>query len=188
MKSSPETTVGTRHLNAVPPAVRPRAPRTVATYDDYRRALAAIEHLSERGIRDRAHVAMVDFEQRRVRPESPILAVAQQLASTALIASASTVAALSLINVVTLEGSGFAIGLVVLAVAATTSVLLGVVRGVRHGLPVTSDRLVPTRYEVRCDADPGTSSTAGRQLASWWRTGLDGEPATPDGRRLVRQA
>lgn len=188
MMSSLATTVGTRHLNAVSPPGRHRAPRTVATYDDYRRALAAIEHLAERGLRDRVHVAMVDFEQRRVRPESPILEVAQHAASTALIASASTVVALSLVNAVTLEGPTFAIALVVLAAAAATSVLLGLVRGARHGLPVPSHRLVPARYEVRCDADPATSSMAGRQLASWWRTGLDGEPVTPDGGRLVRQA
>ena len=187
MMSSPATNVGTRHLKAVLPADQQSAPRTLTTYDDYRRALAAIEHLSERGIGDRVHVAMVDFEQRRVRPESPILSVAQAALSTALIASASTVAALMVINGVTLEGSGFAIGLVVLAVAATTSVLLGLVRGARHGLPIPSHRLVPTRYEVRCDADPTTSSTAAHQLASWWRTGLDGEPATPDGRRLIPQ-
>jgi hypothetical protein len=85
---------------------------------------------------------------------------------------------------VTLDGGIASLAAIVLVTSAVASIIVGVVRASRQGLPVSSTRTVPTRYEVRC-ARAGAAQAAERRLASWWETGLDGAPMAPDGTRLV---
>lgn len=179
-----------RHLRALSPPARPPVPPpspTIATYDDYRRALAAVQHLREQG-HSNAHVALTGFDEVLVRPDSDISQVAQRASLPAAVASAVTLGTAALLDPVTIDGPLLVLVALVLLSSAVTSIVVGLFRGARHGLPVRATRLVPTSYEVRCPAAEGGArpTPAEHQLASWWATGLDGDPLTPDGARVVR--
>jgi hypothetical protein len=159
--------------------------RSVAAYDDYRRALAAVRHLREAGHHD-PHVALVAFDEVEVRRNSTITELTQRASLPAAIGAALTVAATAVWDAVNLNADLRDVIFVVLVASAVASVATGVVRGLRHGLPGTSVRLVPKRYEVRCrDSAGNPDRSPDRHLASWWQTGIEGAPMTPDGSRLA---
>lgn len=163
------------------------APPVVATYDDYRRAVAAVEHLREQGHHD-VHVALTKFAEVRVRPDSNILEVAQRASLPAAMASTATIAAGTAGGLLTFDAPLVALLALVAISSAVTSVAVGLFRGVRHGLPSASTRLVPTAYEVHCaSSDIDSVAAAEAHLASWWRTGLDGDPMTPDHARILNR-
>jgi hypothetical protein len=157
-----------------------------AVYDDYRRAVAAVEHLADLGIRSGVHVALVDFEDRPVRAASSLARTAKRAVWTAVASSVATVAALGQLGVIDSRAPRVLLVVTVGVVAIVTGIAMELIRVWRHGAPVTkTQRLVPSRYEVRCGAGATTARTASRRLAAWWKTGLDGGPCTPDGLRLA---
>ena len=173
------------HLRTVPPPAAQAACTTVATYDDYRRALAAVQHLSDCGDAAGVHLALTRFERVSVRRDSSVAEQSRRAAVPAATAALATALGFSIVPSVTLDGPVLAV-LATLVMAATAAVTFtGLVRGSRSGLPVRRIALVPTRYEVRCnDVDDETAGDFEHCLASWWQIGLDDPPQAPDGSRL----
>ena len=173
------------HLRTVPAPPAPARSTTIATYDDYRRALAAVDHLIGDGATG-VHLALTRFEHVAVRQDSSVAEQSRRAAVPAATAALGTTLALSIVPSIALGGP--VLVLVATLVGATTAAIAftGLVRGSRSGLPVQRSALVPTRYEVRChDVDAETAGDFEHRLASWWQTGLDGQRCAPGGARLL---
>ena len=159
------------------------ATETVAVYDDYRRAMAAVSELSKDSAPPGLHVALTDFDEVRVRSDSNLRHEIGRSVLPSIVGAFGAAVAAWLFEL-TADAS-----FVVLAAAATAVGLVAafVVAGVRvaragGAVPIATTRQVPTRYEVRCAGD---TKDVEHRLASWWATGLDGPAVTPGGRRLV---
>jgi hypothetical protein len=158
--------------------------RTIARYEDYRRALAAVTELCENGVRPRGlHLASTEFETVQVRADSDLQHEAGRAIGPALLGAAGLVVAGAGFGTFELAGP---LWLLVVSVVAVGLVVAGAValwRARGEGVPVAKERLVPVAYELRCH--PADADGAERQLAGWWKTGLDGPPRSAGGRRIV---
>ena len=155
--------------------------RKVATYTDYRRALAAVRELHEDRPTAGLHLALTDFEEVHTRPDADVGVEIRRAVVPALGGAAAAVLGLSWAGSLA-AGAPLSTLLIAVVAAGSVAAAVGFARGSRHGLPVASTELVPRRYEVRA-AD--TSGSVEHRLASWWATGIDGPPRTPDRRRVV---
>jgi hypothetical protein len=154
----------------------------VATYDDYRRAIAAVEHLRSEGLRAGVDVVLSQFQTTRVRADNPVSDELRRTIVPAVAAALAGTVALEL-----LDGLPAALTLLAAVAAVVATLCAFAVAATRasdgHGCRATH-ALVPARYEIR--ADPSVAPRAERLLARWWQTGLDGPPRTPLGRRANR--
>lgn len=183
MTSTATRTRSTQRLHAVAsgPAARTK---TVATYDDYRRAMAAVEELERAGAPPGLHIALTGFDDIRVRPENDLLHESQRALAPALVGAATFVVGAGLLGGLALTGPLPLVVAAAVGAAVLAALAVGAFRGMRLDAPVPTTRRVPTAYEVRCDTTP-TASAAEQHLAGWWATGLDGAPMTPAGRRVA---
>lgn len=179
------TTSSARRLAVVPGSGERTQPmRTIARYDDYRRALAAVTELCEHGARPRGlHLASTEFETVQVRADSDLQHEAGRAIGPALLGTAGMTVAAAVVGSVELAGPFWLLVVTTLAVAAVAAGAVAFWRGRGDGLPVAKERLVPVAYELRCH--PADADDAERHLAGWWKTGLDGPPRSAGGRRIV---
>jgi hypothetical protein len=179
------TTSSARRLAVVPGVGERTQPmRTIARYDDYRRALAAVTELCEHGARPRGlHLASTEFETVQVRADSDLQHEAGRAIGPALLGAAGLAVAGAVAGAVELSAPLWLLVVTVVAVAAVAAGAIALWRGRGDGLPVAKERLVPVAYELRCL--PADADDAERHLAGWWKTGLDGPPRSGGGRRIV---
>lgn len=169
------------------PAARPpthSASKTIATYDDYRRALAAVEELERTGAPPGLHIALTGFDDVRVRPENDLLHEAQRAVAPAIVASVVFALGAGLVGGLAIAGPLPLVAAVTVGAGLVAALVVGAFRGLRLDVPVAMTRQVPTSYEVRCDTS-SSAAAAEHHLAGWWATGIDGAPATPAGRRVA---
>jgi hypothetical protein len=179
------TTSSTRRLAVVPGVGdRTQPMRTIARYDDYRRALAAVTELCEHAARPRGlHLASTEFETVQVRADSDLQHEAGRAIGPALLGAGGMALAAAVVGAVELTGPLWLLVATTVAVAALAAAIVAFWRARDDGLPVTKERLVPVAYELRCH--PADADDAERHLAGWWKTGLDGPPRSAGGRRIV---
>lgn len=157
---------------------------TVASYDDYRRAVAAVTELCEHGNQPRdLHLASTEFETVRVRPDSDLRHEAGRAFGPALLGAIGLAVGAAAIASVSLRGPLWVLVATTVAVAAVAAVVVAVFRARGDGLPVAKERVVPVRHEVRCRR--ADAAEAEHHLAGWWKKGLDGPPLSAGGRRIV---
>lgn len=157
---------------------------TIATYDDYRRALAAVTELCAEGRRPRGlHLASTEFETVQVRPDSNLRHEVTQALAPALLGAAGLSAAAALVGGVSLSGTFWVLMATTLAVSAVAAGVVALWRARGEGLLVAKERLVPVAYELRCHR--ADAPEAEHHLAGWWKTGVEGPPLSAGGRRIV---
>ena len=166
------------------PGHRSEPMRTIARFEDYRRALAAVTELCENGVRPRGlHLASTEFETVQVRADSDLQHEAGRAIGPALLGAAGLVVAGAVSGTFELGRPLWLLVVTVVTAGAAAAGLVALWRGRGDGMPVAKERLVPVAYELRCH--PGDADDAERHLAGWWKTGLDGPPRSAGGRRIL---
>ena len=168
--------------NPTRPSPRQRTSRTIASFTDYRRALDAVASIDRPDI----EVVATGFSRRVVRPHRSL---GERFGRMYPAASAGAVVGVVGVQwaqrgVSSLHLAELVLIVVAAAVAGTTfGSIAGALRD--RDLIRPAVRVVPGRYEIQVAGPDATLLE--HQLATHWRTELDGPDQTPAGRRVVDQ-